>query len=80
MPSASLTSKGQVTVPKAIRDHLKVKTGDRLDFVIDGDQILLRPGTRDIRSLRGMLHRPGRKALSVEKMDAAIARFHGPKR
>ncbi|MES1157481.1 MAG: AbrB/MazE/SpoVT family DNA-binding domain-containing protein [Haliangium ochraceum] len=77
MPSASLTSKGQVTVPKVIRDLLKIETGDRLDFVIEGDRIVLRPGTRDLRELRGALHRPGRKAVSLEAMSAAVARFHG---
>jgi antitoxin PrlF len=80
MPSASLTSKGQVTVPKVIRERLKVRTGDRLDFVVVDDKVVLQPGTRDLRSLRGMLHRPGRKAISLEQMDAAIARFHGRKR
>jgi AbrB family looped-hinge helix DNA binding protein len=80
MPSASLTSKGQVTVPKVIREQLKVKTGDRLDFVIEGDRIVLRPGTRDLRSLRGVLHQPGRKPISLERMDAAVARFHGRRR
>jgi len=80
MPSASLSSKGQVTIPKAIRERLKVKTGDRLDFVIEGDKVVLRPGTRDLRSLRGVLHRPGRKAVSLEQMDAAIAEYHGHKR
>lgn len=80
MASASLTSKGQVTVPKVIRERLKIKTGDRLDFVIEDDRIVLRPGTRDLRSLRGILHRPGQKAVSLKGMDAAIARFHGSKR
>ena len=80
MPSASLSSKGQVTVPKAIRERLKLKTGDRLDFVIEGDKVVLRPGTRDLRSLRGVLHRPGRKAVSLAQMDAAIVEYHGRKR
>jgi AbrB family looped-hinge helix DNA binding protein len=80
MPSASLTSKGQVTIPKLIRERLKVKTGDRLDFVIEGEQVVLRPGTRDLRSLRGILHRAGRKPISLEAMDAAITRFHGRNR
>ena len=76
MPSASLTSKGQITVPKAIRDRLKVATGDRLDFVIEDDRVVLRAGTRDLRSLQGLLRRPGRKAVSIEEMNAAIAKFH----
>ena len=77
MPSASLSSKGQVTIPKPIRDLLKVRTGDRVDFIVEDDRVVMRPGTRDLRSLRGLLHRPGRKPVSVEAMDAAIARLHG---
>jgi AbrB family looped-hinge helix DNA binding protein len=77
MPSASLSSKGQVTIPKAIRDLLKVRTGDRVDFVVEDERVVVRPGTRDLRSLRGILHRPGRKPVSIEAMDAAIARLHG---
>ncbi len=77
MPSASLTSKGQVTVPKAIRDRLKVGTGDRLDFIVEGDRVVLRAGNRNIRSLEGILRRQGQKAVSVEEMNAAIAKLHG---
>jgi antitoxin PrlF len=76
MPSASLTSKGQITVPKAIRERLKVATGDRLDFVIEDDRVVVRAGTRDLRSLQGLLRRPGQKAVSIEDMNAAIAKFH----
>jgi antitoxin PrlF len=77
MPSASLTSKGQVTVPKAIRERLKIVTGDRLDFIVEGDRVVLRAGTRDLRSLEGLLRRPGRTAVSIEDMESAIAKFHG---
>jgi AbrB family looped-hinge helix DNA binding protein len=45
MPSASLTSKGQITIPKAIREVMGVKTGDRVDFSVEGDVVVLRPGT-----------------------------------
>jgi antitoxin PrlF len=76
MPSASLTSKGQVTIPKVIRELLQVKTGDRVDFVVEGDQVVLRPGTLDLRSLRGLLHKPGRKPVSLKEMDAAVAKAH----
>ena len=76
MPSASLTSKGQITIPKAIRELLKVKTGDRLEFVVENEQVVLRPGTLDFRSLRGSLHEAGRKPVSLEEMDAAVANAH----
>ena len=75
MPSASLTSKGQITIPKVIRELLQVKTGDRVEFVVDGDQVVLR-GTLDFRSLRGLLHQAGRKPVSLKEMDAAVAKAH----
>jgi AbrB family looped-hinge helix DNA binding protein len=73
MPEATLTSKGQVTIPKAVREHLGLDTGARVDFVIDRDgTVVLRPVTRHVRELAGLLHRPGRRAVSVQEMDAAI--------
>ena len=42
MPSSTLTSKGQITLPKEVREHLHVSAGDRLDFLIDDDgQVLI---------------------------------------
>ena len=76
MPSASLSSKGQITIPKVIRELLQVKTGDRVDFVVEGEHVVLRPGTLDLRSLRGLLHKPGRKPVSLTEMDAAVAKAH----
>jgi AbrB family looped-hinge helix DNA binding protein len=78
MPTTTLTSKGQVTVPKRIRDFLKVKAGDRLDFVIDDNgRVLVRPGTIGVDELKGLLHRPGRKSVTLAQMQAAIVRRHG---
>ena len=77
MPSSHLTSKGQVTIPKPIRQLLKVQPGDRVDFVVDGGQVYLRPSTVDLRSLRGLLHRPSQKAVSIQAMNAAVAALHG---
>jgi AbrB family looped-hinge helix DNA binding protein len=75
MPSATLTSKGQLTLPKAIRDRLRLAAGDRVDFVVGDDgTIVLRPATTDIRELKGFLSRKGIKPLSVAGMNAAIRR------
>ena len=43
MPEATLTSKGQVTIPKAVRDHLKLEAGARVDFIITADGTVLLP-------------------------------------
>jgi AbrB family looped-hinge helix DNA binding protein len=73
MPEATLTSKGQVTIPKAVREHLGLDTGARVDFVIDSDgTVVLKPVTRHVHELAGLLHRPGRRAVSVQDMAAAI--------
>jgi AbrB family looped-hinge helix DNA binding protein len=75
MPTATLTSKGQITIPKPIRELLKVQAGDVLDFVVDEKkQVVIRAGTVDIRELKGLLHRPRRKPVTLDEMDAAILR------
>jgi len=73
MSQATMTTKGQVTIPKTIRDRLEIEAGDRLSFEIDrsGRVILDRVG-RDVVELRGMLHREGKKPVSIEEMDRAI--------
>lgn len=74
MPKATLTSKGQVTIPKEIREHLGVEAGDRLSFEIrEGGQVVVEPETIDLRSLRGVLKRRG-KTVSLRSMDNAIRR------
>lgn len=73
MPEATVTTKGQVTIPKAVREHLKLETGARVDFVIEDEgTVVLKPVTRHVGDLAGLLHRPGRPAVSVRRMDDAI--------
>ncbi|HUO85424.1 MAG TPA: type II toxin-antitoxin system PrlF family antitoxin [Thermoanaerobaculia bacterium] len=72
MAKATMTSKGQVTVPKEIRDHLGLESGDRLSFEIrEGGEVVIEAETADISELKGLLP-PPRKAISIEQMDAAI--------
>ena len=74
MPVATLTSKGQTTIPKEIRELLGLSPGDKLDFVVESDgRVVLRPATLDVRALRGMLRSKARKPVSLEQMDRAIS-------
>ena len=74
MPIATVTAKGQITVPKEIREHLGVDAGDRLNFHIgSGGEVILEPEAVDVRTLRAMLKKRGRR-VSLRDMDAAIQR------
>jgi antitoxin PrlF len=74
MPSATLTSKGQITIPKEVRDALGLEAGDRVDFVAEKEgEYKVVPATRDVRELKGIVPKP-KKPVSVEEMNRAIAR------
>ncbi|WP_460202697.1 AbrB/MazE/SpoVT family DNA-binding domain-containing protein [Scytonema sp. NUACC21] len=74
MSIATVTIKGQVTIPKEIRDYLKIETGSKIEFVVDenGD-VKIVPLNVPVEALSGVLHRPGMKAATIEEMEAAIA-------
>ena len=74
MPTSTLTSKGQITVPKPIREHLHIAEGDQVDFAIaaNGDVVVHRI-SGSVTALAGLLHRPGRKTISLAEMDEAIS-------
>lgn len=69
-----MTSKGQVTIPKPIREYLGLETGDRLSFEIrEAGEVVVEAETADVRALRGVLPRPDRK-VSLDEMEAAVHR------
>lgn len=73
MPEAKITSKGQVTVPKSVREALELKTGDRVNFVVlDDGRVMMHRRNRDIRDLAEILHRPGQRPVTLEEMQGAI--------
>ncbi len=75
MPASLITSKGQTTIPKRIRDHLHLQPGDRIDFVVAvNGKVVLEPATLDVGYLEGILHRPGMKAVSVEDMKKSLGK------
>ena len=64
---AALTSKGQTTIPKEIRDHLAMKPGDRITFTLMPDgTVQMRVKNKTVMSLAGRLRRKGRKVVPVE--------------
>lgn len=73
MTTATVTSKGQITIPAHIRDALHVGSGDRVEFVqIEPGRYEFIAATRSITELKGMFGKPG-KAVSIEDMNTAIA-------
>jgi len=72
---ATLTSKGQLTLPKEIRDRLKLDAGAILDFQIQADNtITARQVQPDARRIRGLLKAPHAVPLPAEQMDEAVAK------
>jgi AbrB family looped-hinge helix DNA binding protein len=79
MPSATLTSKGQITVPKEVREALSLEAGHRVAFVLREDGVVeMRPETVDLMSLFGAI-KPRITGVTLEDMDEAIRRSAVPK-
>ncbi len=73
MATATITSKGQVTIPKSVRDRLKIGPGDRLEFIVERNgRVSIVPATVSLRSLVGALRPASRRRVSVEDMNRAI--------
>lgn len=77
MPTSTVTSKGQTTIPKEIRDHLHLKPGDRVEFVTDEDgRVVVLAATVDVAELAGML-KPPANPVSLEEMAQAVRKRGG---
>jgi AbrB family looped-hinge helix DNA binding protein len=67
--AATLTRKGQVTIPKDVRERLGIKSGARVTFtLVHNDTIVLRVKRRSVMELGGLLYRKGRKPVSIARM------------
>jgi antitoxin PrlF len=74
MTKSTVTSKGQVTVPKEIREKAMIHEGTQLDFQIQDDGIiLLIPIQRSISQLKGIVKSSRKKPVSLAEMKQAIA-------
>jgi antitoxin PrlF len=73
MAIATLTTKGQVTIPKKIRESLHLKNGDKIEIIVtDKREAVIRPISKTVDDIFGKLHKPNKKPVSIEEMNEAI--------
>ncbi|HEY6350285.1 MAG TPA: type II toxin-antitoxin system PrlF family antitoxin [Candidatus Angelobacter sp.] len=70
---SAITVKGQATIPKAVREHLGLKPGDRLKFFLHPDGTVVLLPKVPVRALRGIVKSRHRRAVSIEEMNRAVA-------
>ena len=75
MPEVKLREKGQVTIPKSVRDTLHLVTGDRVEFILnDRGEIVIKPVTRKVAEVAGLLSKYKKsRPVSIDEMDQAVA-------
>ena len=71
MTTATLSTKGQVTIPTDVRQRLGLESGDRVEFVEFDGGFAIKPGIDDVKSLKGLLRKPS-KPVTIEDMNATI--------
>jgi AbrB family looped-hinge helix DNA binding protein len=75
MATATLTTKGQVTIPKEIRETLKLHTGDKIEIIAtEKGEAIIRPISKKVDEIFCKLHRPDRRAVTLEAMDDAVGK------
>lgn len=73
---SKVTSKGQTTIPQEVREYLKLKPGDRINYVLDNGLVRLIPKNRSIADLAGFLGKPPEGAGgTLEDIDKAIGDY-----
>jgi len=77
MTTATITSKGQITIPKDVRTRLGIGTGDRVEFVEIQDGVFqLVAATQDVQALKGIVPKP-KKPVTIENMNQAVTEMGG---
>jgi AbrB family looped-hinge helix DNA binding protein len=73
MPTSTVTSKGQITLPKEVRERLHLVEGDRVEFLMERDgRVHLLPVSSSVRDLYGCLQRKDINAPTLEELDEAL--------
>jgi len=74
MSTAIITTKGQVTIPKVVRETMHVQTGDRLEFVpLSDDRYEIIAVTKDVQQLKGIVKSNNKRAVSIDEMNSVIS-------
>jgi AbrB family looped-hinge helix DNA binding protein len=64
-----MSSKGQVTIPRDVRERLGLQAGDKIAWsLLSNGTVVVRPKTRRLADLVGMLTRPGQPSVTVDEM------------
>ena len=71
MPIATISSRGQITIPVDVRTTLSLKKGDKVNFIIIGNEVKFLPVTKDITTLKGFIEKPA-KPITIEEMNKTI--------
>ena len=71
---SAITTKGQATIPKAIREHLRLKPGDRVKFFVHPDGTVVLLPKLPASALRGIIRSRRKKPVTVKQMNEAIAK------
>jgi len=74
MSTATVTSKGQITIPASVRASMKLEAGSRVEFVeIENGQFFIAPAINSVQLLKGVLQKP-KTPISIEQMNLAISK------
>lgn len=73
MITATVTSKGQLTIPKAVRNSLHLHTGDRVAFILHGEEeVVMKPVAKSVDDVFGRLYSAHQPCRTTEEMNATV--------
>lgn len=77
MTHATVTSKGQITIPRSVRQALGLRAGSRVGFRVAGRrQVHMQPETASVKELKGICKSPKRAIVSLTQMRQAVRKRH----
>ena len=74
--TATVSVKGQITIPKRIRDAMTIRTGDKVHFIMEERAVRFLPAKKKLTSLKGVVAKP-KKPVSIDDMRAAVKQKGG---